>query len=85
VEDEAIAADAAIPEVRIMQRNIDRELARLDAQRTADPPKMGVRIDLNSEAATSATLLVSYAVRGALVADLRCAARHRRARPQAVH
>jgi hypothetical protein len=50
----------------MMQRNIDRELARLDAQRTADPPrKMEVRIDVNSEAATSATLLVSYTVRGA--------------------
>jgi len=66
VEDEVIAADAAIREARIMQRNIDRELTRLDAQRTADPPrKMEVRIDVNSEAATSATLLVSYTVRGA--------------------
>jgi len=66
VEDEVIAADAAIREARIVQRNIDRELARLDAQRMADPPrKMEVRIDVNSEAATSATLLVSYTVRGA--------------------
>ena len=66
VEDEVVAADAAIREARIMQRNIDRELARLDAQRTANPPrKMEVRIDINSEAATSATLLVSYTVRGA--------------------
>jgi uncharacterized protein (TIGR02231 family) len=66
VEDEVVAADAAIREARIMQRNIDRELARLDAQRTANPPrKTEVRIDINSEAATSATLLVSYTVRGA--------------------
>jgi len=66
VEDEVMAADATIREARIMQRNIDRELSRLDAQRTADPPrKMEVRIDINSEAATSATLLVSYTVRGA--------------------
>lgn len=66
VEDEVMAADAAIREAQIAQRNIDRELARLDAQRTADPPrKMEVRIDINSEAATSATLLVSYTVRGA--------------------
>jgi uncharacterized protein (TIGR02231 family) len=87
VEDEVIAADAAIREARIMQRNIDRELARLDAQRTADPPrKMEVRIDVNSEAATSATLLpIIPRPRRALVADLRCAARHGRARPQAVH
>jgi uncharacterized protein (TIGR02231 family) len=66
VEDEVMAADTAIREARIMQRNIDRELARLDAQRTANPPrKMEVRIDINSEDATSATLLVTYTVRGA--------------------
>jgi uncharacterized protein (TIGR02231 family) len=66
VEDEVMAADATIREARIMQRNIDRELARLDAQRTANPPrKMEVRIDINADAATSATLLVSYTVRGA--------------------
>jgi uncharacterized protein (TIGR02231 family) len=66
VEDEVMSADSTIREARIMQRNIDRELARLDAQRTANPPrKMEVRIDVNSEAATSATLLVSYTVRGA--------------------
>jgi len=66
VEDEIMAADATIREARIAQRNIDRELARLDAQRTANPPrKMEVRIDVNSDAGTSATLLVSYTVRGA--------------------
>jgi uncharacterized protein (TIGR02231 family) len=66
VEDEVVAADAAIREARIAQRNIDRELARLEAQRTANPPrKMEVRIDINAEAATAATLLVSYTVRGA--------------------
>src|SRR5215468_4753240 len=66
VEDEVMVTDTAIREARIMQRNIDRELARLDAERTANPPrKMEVRIDLNSEVATSATLLVSYSVRGA--------------------
>ena len=66
VEDEVMAADAAIREARIMQRHLDRELARLDAERTANPPrKMEVRIDINSEAATTTTLLVSYTVRGA--------------------
>src|SRR5215475_8285727 len=39
VEDEVMAADTAIREARIVQRNIDRELARLDAQRTANPPR----------------------------------------------
>jgi len=66
VEDEVLAADATVREARIIQRNIDRELARLDAQRTANPPpKMEVRIDINADAATSAMLLVSYTVRGA--------------------
>jgi len=66
VEDEVMAADTTIREARIMQRNIDRELAQLDAQRSANPPrKMEVRIDINSDAVTSATLLVSYTVRGA--------------------
>src|SRR5215471_20337177 len=50
VEDEVMAADRTIREARIMQRTIDRELARLDAQRTANPPrKMEVRIDVNSD------------------------------------
>jgi uncharacterized protein (TIGR02231 family) len=66
VEDEVMAADTAIREARIIQRNIDRELAQLDAQRAANPPrKMEVRIDVNCDAATGATLRVSYTVRGA--------------------
>jgi uncharacterized protein (TIGR02231 family) len=66
VEDEIAAAETAIGESRIMQRDIDRKLARLDAQRTANPPrKMEVRIDLNADAPAHATLRVSYAVRGA--------------------
>jgi uncharacterized protein (TIGR02231 family) len=66
VEDEVAAAEKAIGEARIQQRDIDRKLAGLEAQRTAIPPrKMEVRIDLNAEAATHATLRVSYTVRGA--------------------
>jgi uncharacterized protein (TIGR02231 family) len=66
VAEEIAAADATIREARIRQREIDRELARLDAQRTANPPrKMEVRIDLAATAATSAVLHVSYSVRGA--------------------
>ncbi len=66
VEDEVAASEAAIGEARVMQRDIDRKLARLDAQRTANPPrKMEVRIDLNADAPAHATLRVSYAVRGA--------------------
>jgi uncharacterized protein (TIGR02231 family) len=66
VEDEVAAAEKAIGEARILQRDIDRKLARLDAQRTANPPrKMEVRIDINAQAAAHAVLRVSYAVRGA--------------------
>ncbi len=66
VEDEVAAAEKAIGEARILQRDIDRKLARLEAQRTANPPrKMEVRIDLNADAAAHATLRVSYTVGGA--------------------
>jgi uncharacterized protein (TIGR02231 family) len=66
VEDEVAAAEAAIGDARIKQRDIDRKLARLDAQRTANPPrKMEVRLDINAQAAAHAVLRVSYAVRGA--------------------
>jgi uncharacterized protein (TIGR02231 family) len=66
VEDEIAAAEKAIGEARILQRDIDRKLARLDAQRTANPPrKMEVRIDVNAQAAAHAVLRVSYTVRGA--------------------
>lgn len=66
VEDEVVAAEKAIGETRILQRDIDRKLARLEAQRAANPPrKTEVRIDLNADAAAHATLRVSYTVRGA--------------------
>jgi uncharacterized protein (TIGR02231 family) len=66
VAEEVAAADGAIREARLRQREIDRELARLEARRNADPPrKMEVRIDLAADAATTATLRISYSVRGA--------------------
>jgi uncharacterized protein (TIGR02231 family) len=66
VEEEVAAADAAIRAAGQRQREIDRELVRLEAQRNADPPrKLEVKIDLTAEAATPATLRVSYSVRGA--------------------
>jgi len=66
VAEEVAIADGAIREARLRQREIDRELARLEAQRNANPPrKMEVRIDLAADAATAATLRVSYSVRGA--------------------
>jgi uncharacterized protein (TIGR02231 family) len=66
IGEEVAAAEATAREARVRQREIDRELARLDAQRKANPSrKMEVRIDLNAAAATSVTLRVSYTVRGA--------------------
>jgi uncharacterized protein (TIGR02231 family) len=66
VAEEVAIADGAIREARLHQREIDRELARLEAQRNANPPrKMEVRIDLAADTATAATLRVSYSVRGA--------------------
>jgi uncharacterized protein (TIGR02231 family) len=66
IAEEIAAADAVIRETRLRQREIDRELARIAQQTQADPPrKMEVRIELAAEAATAATLRVSYSVRGA--------------------
>ena len=48
------------------QRDIDREIARLEADRAVKPPsKLEVRIDLAADAATKATLRVTYSVRNA--------------------
>jgi uncharacterized protein (TIGR02231 family) len=71
VAEEVAAADADIRAAKVRQREIDRELARLDAERSANPPrKMEVRIDLAAEAATSATFRVTYTVSGARWAPL---------------
>jgi uncharacterized protein (TIGR02231 family) len=66
VAEEISAADAAIRESKLKQRDIDRALARLNAQIQTNPArKMEVRIDLAAEAATATTLRVSYTVHGA--------------------
>ncbi len=66
VAEEVAIADTAIREAGVRQREIDREIARLDAQRNSNPPrKMEVRVDLAADAASKATLRVSYTVRGA--------------------
>jgi uncharacterized protein (TIGR02231 family) len=66
LEEEVTGAETAIGEARILQRDLDRKLARLEARRTANPPrKVDVRIDLNADAATHATLRVSYTLHGA--------------------
>ncbi|GLH81107.1 hypothetical protein SSBR45G_60160 [Bradyrhizobium sp. SSBR45G] len=66
VAEEVGQADTAIRDAERKQREIDREIARLQADRAAKPPsRMEVQIELSSAAATKATLRVTYAVRNA--------------------
>lgn len=66
VAEEVGAADDAVRAAKIKQRDIDRDLVRLEADRRAKPSrKLEFRIDLNAAAAAPATLRVTYAVRGA--------------------
>jgi uncharacterized protein (TIGR02231 family) len=66
VADEIAVADAAVREAERKQRGIDREIARLEADRAAKPPsKLEVRIDLAANAPAQATLKVTYTVRHA--------------------
>jgi uncharacterized protein (TIGR02231 family) len=66
VAEEIATADTAIRDAMRKQREIDRQVAQLEAERAAKPPsKLEVRIDVAAAAATKATLRVTYAVRGA--------------------
>ncbi|MBR0837237.1 mucoidy inhibitor MuiA family protein [Bradyrhizobium manausense] len=66
VSEEIAAADSAIRDTVRKQREIDRQIAQLEADRTDKPPrKLEVRIDVAAAAATKATLRVTYAVRNA--------------------
>jgi uncharacterized protein (TIGR02231 family) len=66
VGDEVAKADTAIRDAQRKQRDIDREIARLEQDRNAKPPsKLEVRVDLAAAASTKATLRVTYAVRHA--------------------
>ena len=66
VSEEVAAADTAVRDAQRKQREIDREIARLESDRAVKPPaRMEVRIDLAAQAATKATLRVTYAVRNA--------------------
>jgi uncharacterized protein (TIGR02231 family) len=63
VADEVATADAAIRDAKRKQRGIDREIARLDADRAAKPPsKLEVKIDLAASAPARATLHFTYTV-----------------------
>src|ERR1700688_3583410 len=66
VAEEVAAADSAIRDAERKQRNIDREVSRLESDRAIKPPsRLEVRIDLAAAVATRATLRVTYAVRAA--------------------
>ena len=66
VAEEVAAAETAIRDASRKQREIDRQIAQLEGDRSAKPPnKLEVRIDVASAAATKATLRVTYAVRNA--------------------
>jgi uncharacterized protein (TIGR02231 family) len=66
VAEEIAVADTAIRDAARKQREIDRQIAQLEADRSAKPPsKLEVRIDVASAAATKATLRVTYSVRNA--------------------
>jgi uncharacterized protein (TIGR02231 family) len=71
VAEEVASADTAIRDAERKQRDLDREIARLESDRAQKPPsKLEVRIDLAATAATKATLRVTYAVRNARWAPL---------------
>ncbi|HEX9470668.1 MAG TPA: mucoidy inhibitor MuiA family protein, partial [Bradyrhizobium sp.] len=66
VADEVASADSAIRDAERKQRDIDREISRLESDRATKPPsRLEVRIDLAAAAATKATLRVNYAVHAA--------------------
>jgi len=66
VSDEVAKADTAIRDAQRKQRDIDREIARLEQDRNTKPPsKLEVRIDLAALASTKATLRVTYSVKKA--------------------
>jgi uncharacterized protein (TIGR02231 family) len=66
VGDEVARADTAIRDAQRKQRDIDRDIARLEQDRNAKPPaRLEVRIDLAAAASTRATLRVTYAVKQA--------------------
>ncbi len=66
VGEEVASADTAIRDAERKQRELDREIARLEQDRAQKPAsKLEVRIELAAAAATKATLRVTYAVRNA--------------------
>src|SRR5205807_2690212 len=66
VAEEVASADSTIRDAERKQRELDREIARLESDKAQKPPsKLEVRIEVAAAAATRATLRVTYAVRNA--------------------
>lgn len=66
VGEEIASADTAVRDATRKLREIDRQIAQLEAERKAKPPsKLEVRMDVAAPAATKATLKVTYNVRNA--------------------
>jgi uncharacterized protein (TIGR02231 family) len=66
VAEEMAAADVTLRDARLKQRDLDREIARVEGQLKANPArKMEVRIEVAAEDAGRAVFRVSYSVRGA--------------------
>jgi uncharacterized protein (TIGR02231 family) len=66
VSEEVAIADAAVRDAERKQREIDREIARLESDRSIKPPsRLEVRIGLSAANPTKATLRITYAVRNA--------------------
>src|SRR5258708_38296570 len=71
IAEEVASADTAIRDAERKQRDIDRDIARLEQDRAQKPPsKLEVRIDLATAAAIKATLRGTYTVRHARWAPL---------------
>jgi uncharacterized protein (TIGR02231 family) len=71
VAEEVATADSTIRDAERRQRELEREIARLEADQVEKPPsKLEVRIELAAAAATKATLRVTYVVRNARWAPL---------------
>jgi uncharacterized protein (TIGR02231 family) len=71
VSEEVAGADTAVRDAERQQRDLDRQIARLEQDRAIKPPnKLEVRVDLAAANATKAKLRVTYAVRNARWAPL---------------
>jgi uncharacterized protein (TIGR02231 family) len=71
VSEEVAIADTAVRDAERQQRELDRQIARLEQDRAIKPPnKIEVRVDLAAANATKAKLRVTYAVRNARWAPL---------------